>query len=365
MGNLKSTPSSDLLMIGAGELYFDRIDQATGSLTGERHLGNCTTFNLTTNIEEKKKYSSMHAARTLYKSIITQLGASGKVVMDEYDPKNMALGLFGEDGIFTQAAGTDNVATLTNVEQGRYYPLGKFKVANLVIPRAIVSPAVIQAAVPVGTVTSDGTVNASGKYTGLVPTDIYITITAANTTTGSIAGCKFQWKKGITGVSSSDVDADVTVPTLLTDGVSVLLAAGPLQDFVVGDVFRIHCIPAASTNYVVGEDYELDAKTGRVYIVEGGDIVDGSTIGATFDNEACTCVKIAGGNTSKIEGFLRFVGDPTTGPAYMGEFWKISIQPDGELGFISDDWGSITIKFECQDDSGNHPKEPFYRLLNL
>jgi hypothetical protein len=359
------TPTSDDLMIGAGELFFNRRDNATGLMTGERHLGNCTTFNLTTNIEEKKKFSSMHAARTLYKSIITQLGASGKIVMDEYNSYNLALGLFGEDGIFTQPSSVNNEVSLPSVSQGRYYSLGKFKLKNVVIPRTISTPAVIAAPVAVGAITSTGAVSSSGTYTALVPADYFIVVSAANTTSGSASGAKIQWKKGVTGTLSADVTVTDATPILLENGVSVTLTCGVSKNFVVGDTWKITCTPAESTNYVEDADYTVDAKVGRIYIIPGGDIADNASIGVKFDADAVTCVKVVGGNTSKIEGYLRFVGDPTTGPAYHGEFWNISIQPDGELGFISEDWGSITIKFECQDDSANHPKEKFYRLLNL
>jgi hypothetical protein len=357
-----ATPSSENIYLGAGEVFFNRLDKL-GKYTGERHLGNCTTFNVTSESEVKKKYSSMHAARTLYKSIITQIGASGKVSMDEYDPENLALGLFGEAGIHTQAAAANLTANL-EVKQGRYYHLGKYRIQNVVIPNPAPIPAVIGAPTASGTVTSTGTLVASGTYTGTEDADFYITITAANTASGALAGTEFKWKKGLTGVISAAQTASAT-PTVMSDGVSIKLSLASGQDFAVGDTYIVHCAAGETANFVENQDYTVDAKTGRVFIVPGGHIQDGDTINPVFDCLQATMVKVMAGNTNKIEGMLRFVGDPTTGPSYMGEFWHVSIQPEGEAGFIAEDWGSLGIKFECMDQRTTHPEEPFYRLLNI
>jgi hypothetical protein len=125
----------------------------------------------------------------------------------------------------------------------------------------------------------------------------------------------------------------------------------------------VESIPTG-TVYVADVDYVLNAKTGRIEIMVGGGIADGSDIKVAFGADACVMTKISGGTVSRIEGYLHFVGDPTHGPAYEGEFWKVSISPDGDLGFITEDWGSIGLSIEVQNDSENHPKDPYYRLLN-
>lgn len=360
---LKGTPSSDNIYLGAGEIYFDRIDNKTGLHTGERHLGNCTTFNITSESEQKKKYSSMHAARRLYKSIITQIGASGKISMDEFDPENLALALFGESGVYVQPAQA-NLSKAITVKQGRYFALDNYNVSNVVIPNLNPAPSVIAPAVAAGAITSDGVVTSSGLYTGTITGDYFILITAGNTVPGAIAGTTFKWRKGIVGVQSADVTAGAVASTLEL-GIKVLLDVTGTQNFVVGDTYKISVVAAGQATFSPVMDYTVDAKLGRVYIVPGGGMADGSVAGVQYDCAKTTCVKVMAGNTAKIEGFLRFAGDPTTGPTYVGEFWYVSIQPDGDTGFIAEDWGSMGIKFECQDASADHPDEPFYRLLNL
>ncbi|MEO0250055.1 MAG: hypothetical protein ABIN58_11130 [candidate division WOR-3 bacterium] len=61
----------------------------------------------------------------------------------------------------------------------------------------------------------------------------------------------------------------------------------------------------------------------------------------------------------KVEGHLRFIGDPAQGPQYKVELWKVTLKPAGELGFISDEWGKIDFEFTVEDDSDNHPTSPY------
>lgn len=253
------TPSSDNLMLGAGVIFFDRED-ASGNKTGERHLGNCTSFSLTTEVEKVEKFSAMNKAKRLYKSVVKSIKATGKITLDEYDPANMALALLGSEGTVTQSSGAISTTPEAIVAKPGYAAkLNYFAVSDLVIK------------------SSDGT-----------------------------------------------------------------------------------------TTYTENTDYIIqNAKAGVIFFPAGTTIVSGTTVKATYSYAAATIPKIIGANVGKIEGYLRFVGDPTSGPAYLGDFWNVSISPDGELGFITDDWGSFSLNFECQDDTTNHPTDPFYRLLKL
>jgi hypothetical protein len=75
---------------------------------------------------------------------------------------------------------------------------------------------------------------------------------------------------------------------------------------------------------------------------------------------------VSGGSATNIEGRLRFIGDPTTGPKYEAEFWRVTIRPDGVMGLIGDDFASTPLTVRVEDDSVNHPApDNLYRLLRL
>lgn len=251
-------PSPGNLILGAGELYLDRIDQKTGKNTGLRHLGNVSNFTISTTVETKKKYSSMEAAKGLLASVPTQISCTGKLSMDYYQPENLALGMMGEDGVLTQTAQTGLTKTFAAVRLGRLYSLGKKKVSNVIL--------------------------------------------------------------------ESDL---------------------------------------GGMTYVLNEDYTIDLLRGYWEPLIGGAITDDSTVKATFDTQAGTFPKISGLVAPRIEGMLYFKGDPTYGPVYEAEIWKASIIPDGDIGFITEDWGSFGITLDIMNDAENHPDDPYFRYLRL
>lgn len=118
------------------------------------------------------------------------------------------------------------------------------------------------------------------------------------------------------------------------------------------------------TTYVLGTDYDEDAVSGRIYIIPGGGISDGDEIHVTaYNYTADTSTTVRSGVDNTIEGSLRFIGDPATGPIWELEVWSVSMTPEGALGFISDDYAEFTLKGKVQADSTNHPTEPYFRLI--
>lgn len=115
--------------------------------------------------------------------------------------------------------------------------------------------------------------------------------------------------------------------------------------------------------YVVGTDYEVDAITGRIYIVPGGSIADDTDLEVDYDYAADISETVRGGTASKIEGFVRFIGDPSQGPKWEAEVWKVSISPTGTIALIGDEFASAEISAEVEDDSENHAAEPFFRAI--
>lgn len=120
------------------------------------------------------------------------------------------------------------------------------------------------------------------------------------------------------------------------------------------------------TSRTLGTDYSVDAATGRIYVIPGGGIVDGHTAQLSSYAYSTLALKtIAGGTESQVIGFLRFIGDPSAGPAQEYQFWKCDVTPDGELGLIGDDYGSFGIGFKLLSDSAAHPTEPYYKQFFL
>lgn len=99
----QSAPSSENLLLGKGQVFFDRFDD-NGVSTGLRHLGNVETFELTTADDNVEKFSSMTAGAPLYKRVNRRRTVTLRITGDEFHPENMALVTMGEQSTLAQAA---------------------------------------------------------------------------------------------------------------------------------------------------------------------------------------------------------------------------------------------------------------------
>ncbi len=108
----------------------------------------------------------------------------------------------------------------------------------------------------------------------------------------------------------------------------------------------------------VNDDYTVDAARGLIYIVPGGAITAGTNIVVEFNAAAGNIRRIRGGTRTSIEARLQFISDNASGPNWRYEAWRVSITPEGELGFVTDEFGNFQIRMKVLDDSANHPDEP-------
>lgn len=358
------TPSAKNLMLGAGKLYFNRWD-ASGKPTLFRPLGNSEKFNFKTEVSKVTKNSSMDAARRSYAQAIKEIAANGSVTLDEYDPANLALALFGEEGVIVQAAKNVTNETYT-VSPGFIIKVPYFNISEVEMKPLNALAAKIEPTTPFTAITSTGSVTSGGTYSGTNASAYYVEITAANTVAGAIAGCKFKWRKSLTGVYSEEVEATGAAQTL-AEGVTVTLAVDAGEDFDAGDIFEIKVTPATSA-YILGTDYRVtkaDARGGVIFIPPTSSIKDNTKILLSYQVAEGTFPKVSGATVGHIEGELLFVGDPSYGPCYNGQFWHISLTPNGEIEMIGEDFATFGIDFTCLDDSENHPEDPLYILTKI
>jgi len=359
-----STPRAKNLLLGAGKVLFDRWDD-DGNSTGIRHLGNIPKFDLKIEVEKITKKQSMYAAKTTYLEVIKEVTASADVTIDEFDPANVAMAFLGEAGVITQASKVVTSETHT-AYLDRIIQMDGYKISEVSVKPQTAIAASIGAATAVGTGTSTGTVTSSGTYTGTEDATYYVTVSTANTTSGSITGMKYTWKKGLTGTASAEVAATSTAAELET-GVKVLFELSAGQDFVVGDMYSI-AASAALTEYKAGTDYKTETsmlRAGLITIPSTSRITDGSTVVCGYTQAAGAFPKVGIATEGSVEGLLIFAGDPTKGPCYNAELWHVTISPNGSLPLIGDDLSSFDVTITVMDDRENHPDEPLGRFVKL
>lgn len=254
------TPSPDNLMLGAGEVLFDRFD-ASGASTGYRHVGNCESLTIAPSVEKLSKKSSMKGKRTVYKEVVIGQEAEITLVLSEYDPENLALAFRGDTINFNQdaAVGLTNQAINGGVALNfdRWYPLGKKQLSNVVIEQG-----------------------------------------------------------------------------------------GPAL--------------------VLNTDYELNAELGLVKILSTGNGAEAIT---TWDGDAAYVSDklVRGLASSSILGRLKYFSatDQVSGPRYELDVHKLELAPEGEVGLISEEFGTFTLKGKAQEDTSKPDGEEFYTLREI
>lgn len=117
--------------------------------------------------------------------------------------------------------------------------------------------------------------------------------------------------------------------------------------------------------YVVTDDYTVDADTGRIYIVAGGDITTGFDLDVSYSYGTESLNTIRGMNQTSVKGLIRFVGDPARGPVYECIIWRASVRADGAIGFISDEYAQWSLTGDIESMATEHPTEPHFRIIEV
>lgn len=380
MANQAFSESADL-MVGAGELYFKRKDDNNGL----HHLGNVEEFNITTDVTTVEKNSSMNRKRELMASVVTAVAPSGTMTMNEYNPYNMALGLFGAENVHRQTASTmtneryvvpsvPGIIELKDADGNRLY-----NVDNILASLATAIPSYIRNTPVMPNLASGTTVAVTGLPAASMTadTDLYVAITGASTTAGDVAGLEITWREGLSGtdnVITVSATGATTTEALGTTGISVTITLDPADD-MSGTVattpisgMKIECIAARSTlkrdvDYVVEEQ---SSRAGFIKIPEGSVLNRNDAILISADIPEADYVTVSGGNAGEIEGELVFIGDPNQGDIYNLEAWNVKIQPDGDLtGLIGSDFGSFQLNVKFLADYKNHRQYPYYKLTKV
>ena len=111
-------------------------------------------------------------------------------------------------------------------------------------------------------------------------------------------------------------------------------------------------------------DYRVDETTGRVYFCQDTAIfTEDQVVNVSYDYSALNLPIIQAFGRDKVEGLLRFIGDPQRGPIWELEAWKVQLSTNTAISFISDEWGSIELNVSIQGQYLDHPNSPFFNQI--
>jgi hypothetical protein len=276
--------------IGSGDLYADILDNTTGAKTGEIFLGNATEFKLAApSISKVEMRSKMRASygETL-KSVITEYKQSLNFTLSDYTKENLRLAFLGSNEDLNQAVGSATAEAVT-AHTGKYSKLTYRNLKN--------SPDVVVKS------------NVSGTWAA---THAYALGDVVKP-----AGSSYYFEVTTAGTSDS---------------------AEPLWPAVIGETIADDTVTwtCRKYTYVKDTDYEVDYETGRIYIMETGDIEDGQNLLTDYSYNALTGSITNISTEKRIEAYLRFIGlDKANSRNCELELYKVAITPGGEVDLIS------------------------------
>ena len=387
MANQCSSLSSDL-MVGAGEVWFKRSDDANGWHT----LGNCDEMNITVDVTKVEKNSSMNRKRTLMQSVVTAVKPTTTITLTEYNAYNMALGLYGTEAVthidekdvvdeLYTVVSVPGIITLVDADGNRV-----FNAKNIIVKPESAIPAMASfVSVPssLGTLatttnkndtitdTAGGklTINA-GTYSASTDTRIFLTIKTAPTSNGDLDGMEVEVKEGVAGVAQTfTVNGTKTTDTFtLTSGATITATVTTSDTFTkttVGATIEAK-VEASTTTYTKGRDYFYDEQSASAGVIKfnvGSAISAGDKVKVSYHIDEANLINVSLADAGDIEGEFLYIGDNNSGPNYTIEGWRVKVSPSGDLsGLIGTDFGSFQLTVDFLDDSEHHPDYPFARV---
>lgn len=375
-------------MVGAGEVWFKRSDDANGWHT----LGNCDEMNITVDVTKVEKNSSLNRKRTLMQSVVTAVKPTTTITLTEYNAYNMALGLYGTEAVthidkkdvvdeLYTVVSVPGIITLVDADGNRV-----FNAKNIIVKPESAIPAMASfVSVPssLGTVattaskddtltdTAGGklTINA-GTYSAPTDTRIFMTIKTAPTSSGDLNGMEIEVKEGVAGIAQSFTvsSTKLTNTFTLTSGATITATVTSGDTFTkttVGATIEAK-VEASTTEYTKGRDFFYDEQSASAGVIKfnvGSAISAGDKVKVSYHIDEANLINVSLADAGDIEGEFLYIGDNNSGPNYTIEGWRVKVSPSGELsGLIGTDFGSFQLQVDFLDDSEHHSDFPFARV---
>jgi len=101
----------------------------------------------------------------------------------------------------------------------------------------------------------------------------------------------------------------------------------------------------SAATYVLDTDYTIDPELGRLFVVEGGGIADGTNLEVTFTVRESSYSRVISGS-QPVEGAMRFIAFNPTGDDIDYYFPWVKVSPNGDYALKSDEWQTIPFNIE-------------------
>jgi hypothetical protein len=121
--------------------------------------------------------------------------------------------------------------------------------------------------------------------------------------------------------------------------------------------------PVLTSNAIVlvaGTDYVLVDPVQNLYYIPAGSSIATHAVTITYHTLVGSFDQVAGATVPFVKGHILFVPDPVDGQKIGCDIWRVNLNPNGQFGLITEDYGNWTLDGNILDDTANHPAAPFY-----
>jgi len=110
--------------LGKGALFLDFFDPTTGLPTGLQMAGNCSAVAISADTQKADLYSGTEQSSPLIASAVTRVAYNLTATLTEYQMRNLASFLLGEEASRSQTMAASQNLNVMNVVPGRFYDVG-------------------------------------------------------------------------------------------------------------------------------------------------------------------------------------------------------------------------------------------------
>jgi hypothetical protein len=348
-------------VVGRGKLYFNQFLTGTKTLSGgSRYLGNSPKLTSSQNEDKLKHYSSDEGLKVQDAAVSISNDLSLAFALDDIAPENLAMWFRGavENSVIAGGAvvgeAHDAISLGTYIQLGLSAgdPIGARNVSAVTVAKpgtAATGTITLSTAPPVDT---DSVTIGGVAYTfAAVPAganDVPLGATLADAATNLAAAINAD--DAANAFSATVAGAVVTIHADATgvggNAITLAKAAATPANVTVSGATLAGGSVAGSTAVAAPGNYEVDAVTGRVLILDdAANLNDGDNLVFAYTAAAGTEeIVIAAGTV--IEGRLEFMANNAAGENrdYLWPFVQIS--PNGDFSLKGDGWQEMEFSVE-------------------
>lgn len=172
-------------------------------------------------------------------------------------------------------------------------------------------------------------------------------------------------KKFMLGSDNAKTQASGSAQTASFTGQQVV--KGRYLDVGARKITAVSIVYDATEALVAGVDYVVYSEFGLIHLTPNGTtIVDGGDVTVTYSKPALTIDQVRIARDAAPVCKLLYLADDANqdadGSRDRLEIWRVSVAPDGEMNFISDEYANFNLTMSVISDAANHPNDPFGTL---